>query len=52
MIFQTEDLNNKNKVEEMLSFSGFNKKNIISEIHRNKIEKNIFDKIKRKIFGA
>ena len=51
-IFQMTDLNNEAKVEGLLTFVGFKNKKIISNIQKNKIEKNIFDKIKRKIFGA
>jgi hypothetical protein len=51
-IFQMTDLNNTEKVNELLTFSGFKNKKVISNIQKNKIEKNIFDKLKRKIFGA
>ena len=51
-IFQMKDLNNAKQVEDLLVFAGFENKRIISNIQKNKIEKNIFDKIKRKFFGA
>ncbi len=51
-IFQMKDLNNEEKVEELLTFAGFKNKKVILNIQKNKIERNIFDKIKRKIFGA
>ena len=51
-IFQITDLNNEKKVEELLTFAGFKNRNIISNIQKNKIEKNIFDRIKRKFFGV
>jgi len=51
-IFQMTDLNNEEKVEGLLTFAGFKNKKVISNIQKNKIERNIFDKIKRKIFGA
>jgi hypothetical protein len=51
-IFQMTDLNDEKKVRSLLEFAGFENKNVISNIQRNKIERNIFDKIKRKLFGA
>ena len=46
------DLNNIEKVDALLDFLGFDNKNVISNIQRNKIERNIIDRIKRKLFGA
>lgn len=51
-VFQMTDLNNKQKIEKLLSFAGFKDKNIITNIKKNKIERNIFDRIRRKIFGV
>ena len=51
-IFQMTDLNNMEKVDTLLDFLGFDNKNVISNIQRNKIERNIIDRIKRKLFGA
>ena len=51
-IFHVSALNSEDKVEELLTFAGFHEKKIITKIKRNKIEKHIFDKIRRKIFGA
>ena len=51
-IFQKTDLNDALKVDDLLEFLEFNNKTVIPNIQRNKIEKNIFDKIKRKLFGA
>ena len=51
-IFQMTDLNNMEKVDALLDFLGFDNKNVVSNIQRNKIERNIIDRIKRKLFGA
>lgn len=51
-VFQMIDLNNKEKVDALLTFAGFKNKKVVSNIQKNKIERNVFDKIKRKIFGA
>ena len=47
-----EVVDNEEKVEGLLTFAGFKNKKVISNIQKNKIQKNIFDKIKRKIFGV